>query len=85
VAEGVHALLMALTATPGDSSAQVYARWAGLTITGESLEQLVRHRLAVTGKAAQVRESLLATVRAGGGIGESVEQCLLRTGLTGWS
>lgn len=64
----------------------MYANWAGLTLTDDnSLEQLVWRKLTANAKTAQIKESLLATLWAGGASGESVEACLLNTGLTGWS
>jgi hypothetical protein len=87
VAESVEELLRQLTGgTPGESAAEVYARWQGMTVDGDaSLAKLVYQRLTANGKGAQIRESLEATIRAGGGGGESLEQMLLRTGLTGWA
>jgi hypothetical protein len=69
----------------GDA-AQVYAAANGLTLSGgEGLEQVVWRKLTANAKASQIKESLEATVRAGGGVGESVEQMLLKTGLLGFS
>lgn len=85
--ESVAALLNSLTAKSAESAEQTYAQWAALTIpgNGQSLEELVRSKLVLGGKSAQLRESLLATIRAGGGVGESLEAMLRNTGLTGWS
>jgi hypothetical protein len=84
--ESVEQLLRSLTGATGDSAAQVYAHWAGVTADGDAnLDRLVRQVLTANGKSAQLRESLEATIRAGGGVGESTEQQLLHSGLTGWS
>lgn len=84
--ESVRALLVSLTSTTGETAEQVYAKWAGLTLGGgEALEGLVRRKLVANGKSSQLRESLTSTLHAGGAIGESPEECLLKTGLTGWS
>jgi hypothetical protein len=86
MAESVEQLLRSLTGvTTGDSAAQVYASWNGVTADGDAnLDRLVRQVLTSNGKSAQLRESLEATIRAGGGVGESLEQMLLSTGTTGW-
>jgi hypothetical protein len=84
--ESVQELLAKLTGAAGENPEDIYATWASLTVRGgEPLEQLVRRHLVAGGKSAQVRESLLATLRAGGAVGETVEECLLKSGLTGWS
>ena len=81
--------LMQLTGLAGETAAEVYAKWAGLSVPtgGEGLEQLVRKKLTANGKTgAAGKESLLAMLLAnGGGPAETVEQCLLKSGLTGWS
>lgn len=91
-AQSVRGLLIQLTGQTGESPEAVYEKWAGLSEThmatggpGKSLQQLVRLKLTANGKSAQIRESLLQTIKAGGAVGESVEACLLKTGLTGWS
>jgi hypothetical protein len=85
MAESVEQALRVLTGMTGDTAAQVYAKWAAVGPADASLEQLVRLKLVATGKSAQLRESLEATLRAGGAVGESVEQMLAKSGLTGWS
>lgn len=83
-AESVEQLLKQLTAAAGESAVEVYCKWAG--VAGDfTLEQAVRLKLTANAKTAQLRESLEATIRAGGGVGESLEEMLLKTGLTGWS
>jgi hypothetical protein len=86
--ESAEALLRSLyaEANPNTSIEQVYARANALTIVGgQGLEELVRLKLVANAKTAQLRESLLATIKAGGAVGESIEECLRNTGLTGWS
>jgi len=84
--EDLRELLATLTAATGETAEQVYAHWAGLTINGgDGLENLVRRKLVAGGKSSQLRESLTATLRAGGAVGESPEEMLLKTALTGWS
>lgn len=86
MAAGVNQLLQQLTGQTGESSEQTYAKWASLTVgPDDSLYRLVNRKLAAGGKSAQVKESLEATLSAGGAVGASVEQMLLKTGLTGWS
>lgn len=85
MAESVEQALRVLTGQTGDSAAQVYSKWAGVGPSDGTLEQLVRLKLVATGKSAQLRESLEATLRAGGAVGESVEEMLAKSGLTGWS
>lgn len=82
--ESILQKLIASTGQSGNSAAQVYARWAGLTEKG-SLTQLVNAKLTANGKSSQIKGSLLQTVRAGGATGNSLAQTLLQTGLTGWS
>jgi len=83
--ESVASLLAGLTAQTGETPAAIYAKWAALTPSDETLEQLVRRKLVANGKSAQLEESLEATLRKGGAVGESVEEMLRKTGLTGWS
>jgi hypothetical protein len=85
-AESVNGWLMQLTGQTGESAVQTYAKWASLTVgSDDSLYRLVNRKLVANGKSAQVRESLEATLAAGGAVGESVEEMLAKTGLTGWS
>lgn len=85
-AESTEALLRSLTGASGESAVEVYGKWAVLSIgNDDSLYRLVNRKLVANGKSAQVKESLEATLRAGGAVGESVEECLLKSGLTGWS
>ncbi len=83
--ESVESLLRSLTTQAGDTQAETYARWASLSLTDPSLEELVRRKLVATSHTANQEESLEATVRKGGGTGESITQMLLKTGLTGLS
>jgi hypothetical protein len=84
--EAVNELLMQATGQTGESAPQTYAKWAGLSLgPDDSLYRLVNRKLVANGKAAQVRESLEATLAAGGAVGESIEEMLLKTGLTGFS
>ena len=96
--ESKEALLASLTGQSGESATAIYAKWqatalnsyhtANPTVPADgdySLEQLVRMVLTQNAKTAQVKESLLSTILAGGAVGESVEECLLKSGLTGWS
>ncbi len=84
--ESIPALLSGLTSTTGECAEQIYAKWASLTCgPDDTLERLVTRKLRANAKSTQVKESLLATLVAGGATGESVEQCLRKTGLTGWS
>lgn len=86
MAESVHQLLMQFTGFTAESATATYALWAGLSVgSDDSLYRLVTRKLTANGKAAQLRESLEATLAAGGAQGESIEQMLLRTGLLGWS
>lgn len=86
MAESVNGLLMALTGFTGESAVQTYAKWQSLTVgDDDTLYRLVERVLIAGGKTAQVRESLEATLAAGGAVGESIEQMLLKTGMTGWS
>jgi hypothetical protein len=85
-AESVEALLRSLFDNTGEGAVEAYAQGTGTAARlGDSLESIVRRHLAAVGKTSQLRESLEATIRAGGGVGESVEQMLLKTGLTGWT
>lgn len=83
-----------------ESREATYAVWAGVTLNaGEGLETLVKRKLTIAGigtgtaqapqfpakYAAAQAQGLLQMLLANGASGESVEQCLLRTGLTGWS
>lgn len=85
--ENAFQLLVGLTGQTGQDEVQVYAKYAGLTIFegNHELEQLVRRKLTTGGKTAQLRESLGATLRAGGAVGETVEEMLRKTGLLGWT
>lgn len=87
--ESVEELLRSLTGvTAGEGPEAVYAKWASLTLDANhdyDLGELVRQKLTANGKTAQIKESLLGTLIAGGATGETVEQTLLKTGLTGWS
>lgn len=84
--ESVEELLSSLTSKNGNSAEEIYAQWASLTNNGDdSLEGLVRRKLVAGAKSSQIKESLLATVKAGGATGESLEECLAKTGLTGFS
>ena len=85
--ESIAALLASLTATSGESAESIYAKWSGLTVNDghTQLFELVRRKLTANAKAGQIRESLTGTLRAGGAVGETVEECLLKSGLTGWS
>ena len=86
VGESLEQLLRSGTGQTGDSATDVYVKFAGLTASGdETLESAVRRKLIAGGKSAQLREALLETVKAGGAVGESLEETLLKTGLTGWS
>lgn len=86
MAESTEELLRSLTATTGEDAVEVYLKWAVLAPTGDdTLESAVRRKLVANAKSAQIRESLLGTIQAGGAVGESVEECLLKSGLTGWS
>lgn len=93
MAESVEQLLRSLTSASGENASQIYATWAGLTIPSfgasggddTSLFGLVCQKLTANAKSAQIRKSLLATLLAGGAVGESVEGCLLHSSLTGWS
>lgn len=87
MSEGREQLLAALTGgATGPGAERVYGAWAGLSVSyDDTLERLVKRKLIAGGRTAQVRESLLATVVAGGAAGESVEECLLTTGLVGFS
>lgn len=83
--ENLLAALEMLLSESGEDAAQVYARHFGLDVDGgRSLEDLVRENLIARGKGSQLRESLLETLHAGGATGESVQACLMRTGLVGW-
>ncbi len=82
----IRQLLMRLTGVSKETAVATYAAWAGLSVRDDdTLFRLVQRKLTVNGRGAQVRESLLATIEAGGAVGSSVQQCLLKTGLTGWS
>lgn len=86
--ESVTELLRSLTGVNKESAEGTYASWAGLTYDANheySLGELVSRKLVANGKSTQVKESLLETIHAGGAIGETVEQTLLKTGLVGWS
>lgn len=83
--ESVEELLAELYAVTGDDAAEIYAKGNSTTVVDGSLFETVRHVLTANGKSAQLRETLEETVRAGGGVGESLEEMLLKTGLTGWS
>lgn len=84
--ESIAALLSELTSQTGESAVAIYAKWASLTVgPDDSLYRLVCRKLTANGKAAQIEESLEATLAKGGATGSSVEQMLLKTGLTGWS
>lgn len=86
--ESVTELLRSLTGVNGESAEATYASWASLTFDAShdySLDQLVRQKLTANGKSTQIKESLLATIKAGGAVGETVEEALLKSGLTGWS
>jgi hypothetical protein len=85
VGESTEARLASLTNAAGEDIPQVYATWAGITLGDPSLEEALRQRLVVTGHTANQKESVEATVRKGGGTGESLEQMLRKTGLTGLS
>jgi hypothetical protein len=78
VAESVEQALRQLSGQTGDSAAQIYAKWQGRTADGDAnLDQLIRQVYTAANLSADVRESLEATLRAGGGVGESVEQIFL--------
>jgi hypothetical protein len=91
--ESCEQLLAQLTGQVGDQARQIYAKWAGLTIptNGETLEQLVRYKLNHSGVGAKITasaaESLLLMLQQNGAAAsaETVEEALLKTGLTGWS
>lgn len=86
MAEGVEEQLRVLTSQAGDSAESIYSKWAGLTASDDdTLYRLVTRKLTANGKQAQIRESLEATLRAGGAVGDSTEEMLIRTGLTGFS
>lgn len=51
----------------------------------DSLAQAVRLKLTANLHSANLEESLEASVRKGGGVGESLEQMLVKTGLVGWT
>jgi hypothetical protein len=74
-----------LTGTSKESLEANYAVWSGETHLDLTLEPLVRKRFVTNLHSANLRESLMAMIRAGGGAGEWEPQSLLRTGLTGWS
>lgn len=54
-------------------------------VNGETLDGDVRLKLVAGGHSANLEESLEATIRKGGGVGESIEQMLIKTGMTGWT
>jgi hypothetical protein len=84
--ESTEALLRSLTSAAGETSVEIYLHWAGLTDNGDdTLESAVRRKLVAAGHSANIRENLLSTMLAGGATGESVEDCLLKTGLVGLS
>lgn len=84
--ESVEELLRSLTTQTGDSAVEVYLKWATLTNTGDdTLESAVRRKLVANLHSANIRENLLSTIQAGGAVGESVEECLSKSGLVGWS
>jgi hypothetical protein len=62
-----------------------YAAGEAITHSDVVLENLLRTKLVAGLHSANLRESILATVIAGGGSGEHEAQALLKTGLTGWS
>lgn len=83
-AESTEQDLRQLLPATKESAAADYQSVEAVT-TGElhDLEQDVRLKLTADAHTANLRESLEATIRAGGGVGESTEQMLLKTGLTG--
>ena len=85
-AESTEELIRALTSAAGENSTSMYLKWASLSATGDdNLEAAVRRKLVANSKSSQIRENLLSTIKAGGGVGESVEACLRNTGLVGFS
>jgi hypothetical protein len=86
MAESVEELLRGLTSAAGENATSIYLKWATLAATGDaSLESAVRRKLVAGGHTANIRENLVSTLQAGGAVGESAEECLLKSGLTGWS
>ncbi len=84
--ESVHQLLMRLTGVTKENASSTYASWAGLSVgSDDSLYRLVNRKLVAGGKSAQMRESLEATLAAGGAVGTSIEEMLAKTGLLGFS
>lgn len=84
--ESVAELLAQATSQTGESAAVIYAKWAGLTLAGDdSLYRLVFRNLTAHGHTANIRENLLSTLQAGGAVGESIGECILKSSLTGWS
>lgn len=83
--ESVEELLRSLTGAAGESAPEIYGAWASITPGDSTLEQLVRRKLINNAKTTQLRESLTATLQAGGAVGESPAECLLKSGLVGWS
>lgn len=84
-AESAEQKLRQLLTQSKESAAGDYAAGEAIALTGSNLEQTVRVKLVAGAHGANIEESLEATVRKGGGTGESVEQELLKTGLVGWT
>lgn len=74
-----------LTLVTKQSAEADYATFETVTHGDLVMENLVRTKLVSGGHAANIEESLEATIRKGGGVGESVEQMLLKSSLTGWT
>lgn len=97
--ESLPALLASLTGVAGESAAVIYAKWAfGVAYVmqqDDSLDRLLRKKLHANAKDSQIwadyptntvpRETVEAILAKGGAVGTSVEEMLLKTGLTGWS
>lgn len=84
-AESAEQKLRQLLTQSKESAAGDYAAGEAIALTGSNLEQTVRVKLVAGAHSANIAESLAATVRKGGGTGESVEQELLKTGMVGWT
>lgn len=85
MSEGSEQLMRVLTTQTKESIEADYSLFHGVSHADMVLENLLRTKLTGGGHTANIRESVEATVRAGSGTGECIEQELMKTGLTGWT
>jgi hypothetical protein len=74
-----------LYAQTKESGVADYSAGVAQTHGDLNVENVLRKAIAAGGHGANLRESIQATLLAGGAVGEDPAQMLLKTGVVGWT